>query len=160
MSQIETINVNDLPEQTNDYAPLPAGDYVVGIKNAELKLTKDGTGQYIKLKLDVIAPTNVGRVIFANVNIRNNSQVAEQIGRAQLGSIMRALGLSSVSDTDQLIGGTLSVKLAIKEAQGQYAASNEVKSYKAVEGSSAPAMSAAPAQAATGKAAPPWAAKK
>lgn len=170
MSQFETISLNDIPAQENDFSPIPAGEYIVGIKNAELKDTKDGTGQYIKLKLDVIAPTNVGRILFANINIRNKSQVAENIGRQQLGSIMRALGLNSVSDTDMLIGGTLAVKVAIKEAQNGYEASNEVKAYKAVEGSAPPRVLAAHValgekdatvtQSAPARATPPWGAKK
>ena len=157
MSQFETINLNDLPKQTNDFAPIPAGDYTVSIKDAELKPTKDGSGQYIKLKLQVQAPAHVGRVIFSNLNIRNKSQAAETIGRQQLGAIMRALGLASVSDTDQLIGATIGIKVAIKEAQNGYEAQNEVKAYKALTGN-APSPATAPQAPATstGKAAPPW----
>ena len=168
--QFETININDLPQQTNDYAPIPAGDYVVTIKNAELKPTKDGSGQYIKLKLDVVAPSSVGRVIFSNINIRNKSEQAENIGRQQLGAIMRALALNSVSDTDQLIGATLSVKVAIREAQNGYEAQNEVKAYKAAQGSAPPSVLSAHValgdkdatvmQSQPAKAAPPWAARK
>jgi len=157
MSQFETINLNDLPEQTNDFAPIPAGDYTVSIKDAELKPTKDGSGQYIKLKLQVQGPAHVGRVIFSNLNIRNQSQAAETIGRQQLGAIMRALGLASVSDTDQLIGATIGIKVAIKEAQNGYEAQNEVKAYKALTGSVPSPASVAQAPAtATGKAAPTW----
>lgn len=157
MSQFETINLNDLPEQTNDFSPIPAGDYTVAIKDAELKPTKDGSGQYIKLKLQVQAPAHVGRVIFSNLNIRNKSQAAETIGRQQLGAIMRALGLASVSDTDQLIGATIGIKVAIKEAQNGYEAQNEVKAYKALTGNTpSPASAPQAPAAATGKAAPPW----
>ena len=74
-----------------------------------------------------------------------------------MGEIMRALGLSSVADTDQLIGGTVGIKVSIRDAQNGYEAQNEVKGYKALQGSAAPAM-AAP-QVATDKAAPPWAKK-
>ena len=87
----QPINVNELPEDTGgDYTPLPPGDYQTVIKDAELKATNDGTGQYIKLRLDVTGPTHAGRVVFANVNIRNKSSAAEQIGRAQLGALMKA----------------------------------------------------------------------
>ena len=158
MARIDTISINDIPAQTNDYSPIPAGEYIATIKDAELKATKDGTGQYIKLKLQVDAPSNVGRIIFSNLNIQNKSEAAERIGRQQLGEIMRALGLASVADTDQLIGGTVGIKVSIRDAQNGYEAQNEVKGYKALQGSAAPAM-AAP-QAATDKAAPPWAARK
>jgi hypothetical protein len=157
MARIDTISINDIPAQTNDYSPIPAGEYIATIKDAELKATKDGTGQYIKLKLQVDAPSHTGRIIFSNLNIQNKSEAAERIGRQQLGEIMRALGLASVADTDQLIGGTVGIKVSIRDAQNGYEAQNEVKGYKALQGSAAPAM-AAP-QAATDKAAPPWAKK-
>jgi hypothetical protein len=111
MARIDTISINDIPAQTNDYAPIPAGEYIATIKDAEVKVTKDGTGQYIKLKLQIDAPSNTGRVIFSNLNIQNKSEAAERIGRQQLGEIMRALGLSSVADTDQLVGGTVGIKV-------------------------------------------------
>jgi hypothetical protein len=141
----------------------------VTVKDAELKATNDGTGQYIKLRLDVTGPAHSGRVIFANLNIRNKSSAAEQIGRAQLGSLMKAAGLATLTDTDRLIGSSLVVKVAIREARTDpatgkktYEASNEVKAYKAAEGGmTAPAkpFAAAPAAAAPAKASPPWAKK-
>jgi hypothetical protein len=156
MARIDTININDIPAQTNDYAPIPAGEYIATIKDAEVKVTKDGTGQYIKLKLQIDAPSNTGRVIFSNLNIQNKSEAAERIGRQQLGEIMRALGLSSVADTDQLVGGTIGIKVAIREAQNGYEAQNEVKGYKSMKGSAPPA---ADAPAGNAKATPPWAKK-
>jgi hypothetical protein len=101
-------------------------------------------------------------VVFGNINVRNASPKAEEIGRQQLGDIMRAIGLAKVSDTDELIGGSLSIKLYIKEAQGDYKARNEVRGFKALEGSPTTFKAAAPASAPSGgpaKAAPPWAKK-
>jgi hypothetical protein len=64
-----------------------------------------------------------------------------------------------VTDTDQLIGNSLSIKLEVKESE-QYGASNEVKGFKSVSGSAAPVAASMPAAApATAKAAPPWAKK-
>lgn len=156
--QFETINLADIPEPTNDYSPIPAGDYVATIKDAELKITKSGTGQYIKLKLEVVAPSSTGRVLFSNLNIRNDNETAQNIGMAQLGSIMRAAGIASVSNPEQLVGTTIGIKVTIKEAQNGYEAQNEVKAYKAVGNAPVLAQSAA-ANVAT-KGTPPWAAKK
>ena len=168
----QPINVNDLPEDTGgDFSPIPAGDYTASIKSADLTPTKDGSGQYIKLRLDVTGPTHAGRVIFSNVNIRNQSSAAEQIGRAQLGAIMKAAGMATLQDTDQLVGVQLGIKVAIREArttpEGKtYEASNEVKGYKALGGTAPvvngtmPKPGATAAAPAAGKAAPPWAAKR
>jgi len=151
------VNVNDLPQESNSFEPLPAGDYGVTISGAEIAATKSGTGQYIKLKMTVTGPTHQGRIVFSNLNIKNDSQKAEEIGRQQLGAIMRAIGLPSIQDTDQLIGGSLIVKLKIVKSE-EYGDKNEVSAYKAATGS-APAMpnvmpTAAPAQTTGAKA--PW----
>ena len=157
----ESFDINELPVgNTGNFEPLPAGWYTCTISQAELKATKANNGQYIKLRYDITGPSHQGRVVFGNLNIKNANPKAEEIGRQQLGEIMRAIGLAKVTDTDQLIGGQIAIKLEIKQDQ-QYGASNEVKGFKSVSGSVAPAASmpaAAPA-AASGKAAPPWAKK-
>lgn len=167
----QAIDINELPEDTGgDFTPVPEGDYSVTIKDAEIKATNDGTGQYIKLRMDITGPTHAGRVVFTNLNIRNKSQQAESIGRGQLRSIMMALGLGTLQDTDQLIGGALIVKLAIRAARTDektgksYEASNEVKAFKSGGASATPVArpafaAPAPAAAAPAKAAPPWAKK-
>jgi hypothetical protein len=154
----EAFDVNELPQgNTGNFEPLPAGWYTVTITQAELKDTKAGNGQYIKLRYDVTGPTHQGRVVFGNLNIKNPNPKAEEVGRQQLGDIMRAIGLAKVTDTDQLIGNSLSIKLEVKESE-QYGASNEVKGFKSVSGSAAPVAASMPAAVpATAKAAPPWA---
>lgn len=144
-----TITQNDIPEDTGggDFAPIPAGQYTARIADAGIQDTKAGTGQYIKLRLDIIGPSHEGRVVFSNLNIKNPSQKAEEIGRQQLGAIMRAVNLPALQDTDQLIGGTVSIKVAIRKSE-EYGDQNEVKAYKAVAGSAAPAPAQAPSSAA------------
>ena len=169
MAYLDTpINANDLPDDTGgDYTPLPEGEYSVTIKDAEVKATNDGTGQYIKLRLDVQGPTHAGRVVFSNINIRNKSEQAEQIGRGQLKAVMSALGIATLTDTDQLIGGQLIVKLSVRAARTDektgksYEASNDVKAYKPAGGApmAAPGAMPKPAAAAPAKSAPPWAKK-
>ena len=154
-----TIRADELPESTGgDFAPIPAGEYTVSIASADLTPTKDGSGQYIKLKLNVIAPTHQGRVLFSNLNIRNQSAKAEEIGRQQLGAVMRAIGLSTIEDTDQLIGGVMDVKVTIKAATDQYPAGNEVKAYKPLSGAAPakPQQAAAQPQQAAAPAKRPW----
>ena len=160
----EEFNVNELPVGNNNFEPLPAGWYSATISQSELKDTKAGNGQYIKLRYDITGPTHQGRVVFGNLNIKNPNPKAEEIGRQQLGDIMRAIGLAKVTDTDQLIGGEIVIKLEVKQDE-QYGAGNEVKGFKSSSGSPAPAAAVipatakSPAPAAPTKAAPPWAKK-
>lgn len=149
-----SFNVNDMPQgQTGDFTPLPEGWYNASITKADVQATKDGTGQYIKVRYDITGPTHQGRVVFGNLNIRNASAKAEEIGHQQLGELMRAIGVQKLEDTDQLIGHNLSIKLKVRPASGDYQASNDIAGWKSLAGASvAPAPSAA-------SAAPPWAKK-
>lgn len=156
----EVLNVNELPENTQSYDLVPPGDYIAEIKNAELKNTANGTGEYIKLRLDITGPTQAGRVVFTNLNIRNANQVAQNIARQQIHTIISSNGIAELEDTDQLIGCVVGIKIKIREARDGYEAQNEIKAFKAAgEPRQAPetfermpsAASAAPV-----KAAPPW----
>ena len=153
----QTFDVNELPQGNGgNYEPLPPGWSSATITGAELKPTKDGSGQYIRVRYDITGPSHQGRVVFGNVNIRNASAKAEEIGRQQLGEIMRATGIARVTDTDQLVGNTLQIKLDVRPADGQYAAQNEVRGFKAVSGGVVPPAAAVAAPSAPSKSAPPW----
>lgn len=155
-----TFNTAELPQgNTGDFTPLPDGWYSATISKAEIKQTKAGTGSYIAARYDITGPSHEGRVVFGNLNISNPSPKAEEIGRQQLGDLMRAIGLETVTDTDQLIGGKCQIKLTTRKS-GAYADANEIKSWKAPEGMASAAMPkpSAPAQAPAG-ATPPWAKK-
>ena len=148
------LDIDTLPQSTGgDFEPLPDGWYQASIAGAELKDTKAGTGQYLSIKYAITGPTHQGRMVFGNLNIRNPNPKAESIGLEQLRSLMVAIGVPRVTDTDQLIGGNLSIELAIRESE-QYGASNDVKAFKALAGASA-AVPTAKAASAT----PPWAKK-
>ena len=157
----QAIELDTLPQATTSYELLPPGWYDATVAGAELRDTKSG-GQMIAVKYSILGPTHQGRLVWGNINIRNSNPKAEEIGRQQLGDIMRATGISRVTDTDQLIGLTMGIKIAIREAQNGYEAQNEVKGWKSTQGSAAPAPAfvppSAPAAAPAGKQ-PPWAKK-
>lgn len=149
----QTFNTETLPQSDNVYEPLPAGWYSASITEASVQDTKAGTGQYIKIRYDITGPSHEGRVVFGNLNIRNPNPKAESIGQQQLGDLMRAIGVATLSDTDQLIGGQCKIKLAIRKSE-EYGDSNDVKAWKAVEGGAPPMPAAKSAEPAAS--APPW----
>jgi hypothetical protein len=146
---------DDLPSGGN-YDCLPAGWYVATIHNAEIKQTKAGTGKYIAVRYDITGPSHEGRVVYGNINTDNANPEAERIGRTQLRSIMEAIGIARLSNTDQLIGGTLKIKLKIK-SDPQYGDKNEVSGFASVGASQPKPAASAPAPAAKSSSAPPWA---
>lgn len=133
-----TFSVNDLPQDEKS-GPIPAGYYTTKIEESEIKPTKNGDGRYIKLKLRVQGPTHANAVLYANINIVNANQEAERIGKSQLRSIMEAIGLQTITDTDQLIGGVVDVKVMIEKRtyQGIEKEENIVKYFKKSQSGSA-----------------------
>ena len=119
--------------EENNFEPIPDGWYEVSISSTQLKQTKAGTGEYIALRYNVLGPTHEGHVIVGKLNIRNPNPKTQDIGIRQLGELMRAIGLASVEDTDQLIGGHLEVKVQITEAIGGCDVSNYVIGFKAIK---------------------------
>ena len=121
-----TITTAELPE-SQEYGVLPAGEYSVKVKSCEPKATKKGDGKYLKLAYEVTGPTHIGRIIFSNLNIQNPNPKAEEIGRRELGDLLRAINLQSLEDTDQLIGGNCMVKISVSPATEFYDEGNDVK---------------------------------
>lgn len=163
MELFTKFDVKDAPEDEG-FLSIPAGRYEATIGEADVKDTASKTGQYINLRLDIIGPTQEGRVVFAKINIKNDSEKAEQIGRSQLGSIQRAAGISVLSDTDQLVGARLMIKVArvkneeFGDAEGFQ---NEVKGFSAVDGSQMPSTKKADSSESgeSNAGGPPWAKK-
>lgn len=141
-------------EPATSYEPLPADWYKVVITDTEEKPTKAMTGSYLQLTIEVIDGTHAGRKVFDRLNLNNPNSVAVEIAQRSLSSICRSIGVNNPKDSIELRDKPLMVKLAVKPADGQYSASNDIKEYSAASGAS---VSAAPAAAAAnGSATPPW----
>lgn len=136
----EEFDASTVETTGGQYDPLPAGWYQAKITDADLRDTKAGNGQYIAVRYDIVGPSHQGRVVWGNLNIKNPNPKAEEIGRQQLAELMGAIGLAKVRDTDQLIGGELSIRLSVRKSE-EYGDSNDVKGYKSITGSPPPAAS-------------------
>jgi len=160
-------------DTTDQFDVIDPGDYTVQVVQSEIRVTKAGTGQYIWLELDILDGQYQGRKLWDNVNIINPNPKAQQIGEKILAQICKACNLGGVTDSEQFHFKPMTAKVTVQPASGQYGPSNQVKSYKAVDGTAvarqdpqisaaAPqsvgeAMPAAQAQpAAGGAAAMPW----
>lgn len=141
----EELLIEELPEP-KPYELIPPGWYEASVVATELKDTKNGTGKYIKVRYDIAGPTNQGRCVFGNFNIRNPKPEAEEIGKRELGSLCKCIGLEGkLHDTDQLVGHAVQIKVAIKEDKtGQYEPQNVVKGFKPIDGDALVMMASAP----------------
>jgi hypothetical protein len=145
---------SEAPKSDRNFDPLPPGWYSVRITESTVKDTNAGTGNYLKLRYDVVADPGAGRVIFGNLNLRNPNPEAERIGAQQMGELLRAVGMARLDDSDQLIGKTLDVKVNIRVSE-QYGDSNDVKAFRS--NGSKPAAGGTSAPAASTAKKPPWA---
>lgn len=151
----ETFDRNTVP--ADEFEPLPAGDYFAQVTESEMRPTKAGTGEYLKLTWQVLAGPFEGRKFWEQLNIRNPNDTAQRIALQSLAKICDAMGLAAIDDSDELHNRPVNVRLVVKEQAG-YSPKNEVKGYSAHEPSK-PAASK-PAAAATKPAAPrPWGAR-
>ena len=133
MSNLQGFDANEIEPQ-GSFDPIPAGWYTVMIVASEMKPTKNGSGEYLQLRLDIIDGEYEGRVIFDRLNLRNQNQTAVEIAQRQLSAICRAVGVMQPQDSSDLHDRPLRVKISIRPAGNGYDASNEIKGYEALEG--------------------------
>jgi len=154
-------------EPSQDFDPVPAGEYIAMITDSGMKATKDNTGQYLEITLQIQDGQYKGRLIWDRLNLVNKSQQASDIAQRTLSSICRAVGVMNVTDSMQLHNKPMKIRTSYKEQEG-YRPKNEVAAYKpatpqAVAAASTQtqaqqqpaAAAAAPAQ--TDADTPPWA---
>jgi hypothetical protein len=144
-------------EPQTSYEPMPADWYKCVITKTEEKPTKKQNGSYLQLDIEVIEGKFAGRKVFDRLNLNNPNSVAVEIAQRALSSICRAIDVPNPQDSDELLDKPLMVKVAVKPADGDYSASNEVKGYDAAGATaSAPVEIPVAAAAANGSATPPW----
>lgn len=144
-------------EPQESFEPIPAGTYIAVIEESEVKTTKAGNGQYLKLRWKILDGQYKGRVLFGNLNVSNTNAEAERIGQRQLSALCHAVGVLQLQDTQQLHAKPVKIKVKIRtDETGKYGDQNEITAY---ESAGATAAFAVPAAAPSAPAAPaaPWA---
>jgi hypothetical protein len=124
------------------FSPIPAGWYDATIVAAEHRDTKAGTGSYISVRYNVTGPTHANRQVFANYNIDNPNPKAQEIGLQQMRELGKACGIPMLSDTDQLIGRHVQIKVSIQTSE-QWGDKNEVKGSRSAGSTPPPGIFAA-----------------
>jgi hypothetical protein len=114
-------------EPNTPYEALPPGKYLVQIVTSEMRVTKDGMGQYLYLKLDVLEGPFAGRKLFDRLNLVNPSQEAVDIARRTLSALCRAAGKLQVNDSEQLHLIPLIADVKVRPSRGEYGESNSIR---------------------------------
>jgi hypothetical protein len=125
------LNVNWNDYEDSDFKPLPEGTYAAKVTKSELKNTKSGDGQYIKIEFTLLGEKGIkDRKVFENFNIKSKNPEAAKIGFTKLKALIKAAGLGpdSVTDTSEIHGIPVGIKLKIK-SDPEYGDSNAVKAF-------------------------------
>ena len=112
------------------FEPLPPGKYRVQIVQSEMRATKDGSGAYLWLELDVIEGEHWGRKLFDRLNLSNSNPLTVEIAQRQLSSICHAIGKLQVSDSPELHLIPMWVQVRVRPPKGEYDASNVIRYVK------------------------------
>lgn len=113
-------DLSKVESNSGNFEILPTGEYEVICIDAELKMTKDLTGEYIACKFEVIGHTKyAGRYIWQNFNMKNKSEEAARIGQSQLKQFLIASRFptpNTLKSVDQLLQLTAHVKTKVKQS--------------------------------------------
>ena len=113
---------------------LPPGDYVAQITSSEMRNTKDNSGQYLWLEMDILDGEYTNRKIWSRLNLVNSNPGTVEGAYRDLSAICHATGVLEMSDTEQLHCKPMIVSVKVKPPKNGYEASNEVKGYKPLNG--------------------------
>jgi hypothetical protein len=126
--------------------PLPAGVYLAHIVESDVQPLKSGNGEGLKLTFEIIDGQLKGRKVWENLNIRHSSEDTQRIAQSQLSALCHAVNVIKLMDTAALHFKPVRINVTVREAVGQYKASNNIKGYEAAgAGISAPATAPTPA---------------
>jgi hypothetical protein len=129
-----TFDANQV-EPNGPYEVIPAGDYTVQITGSSMESNKAGTGSFLKLELEIIDGPQAGRKIFDRLNLDNPNAQAVEIAQRTLSAICHAVGVLTVSDSDELHMRPMIAKIKVSPRQDRPGeVSNEIGGYKPAGG--------------------------
>ena len=100
-------------EELGDFAPIPEGDYSVSIESTTRKpLIKASNGDKLVVVYVINDGDHANRKLFDNLNLwHTESPDAAQFAARTLSQICRVVGKEKITDTDELVGCNLSVRV-------------------------------------------------
>ena len=122
------LNFNAAEIDTTSRDAIPSGTYEAVVTASEMRATKNGLGMGINLTFEILSEGPAkGRKVFAWINYENASAKAQQIGREELASLCRAVGVTELDDTVQLHNLPLLITVGLDRNDPT---KNVIKAYK------------------------------
>lgn len=117
-------------DPSSSYDAIPAGDYEAIVTDSALKSTKDGSGQYLELTIEIQSGQHQGRRLWDRLNLQNRNQKAVEIAQRQLSALCHSINVLQVQNPQQLHNRPFVMKVAAKN-DPERGMVNEIKGYKA-----------------------------
>lgn len=121
-------NAND-HDKMGDFSPIPAGEYLAHITGSDLIDNKAKTGKFLKLDFKILSGPHKDRNVWARLNIVHPNSQTVEIAQKELATICAAVGLVRITDSSELHGKPMMIKVTVKPGDGQFLDSNEIKNY-------------------------------
>lgn len=133
-----TYTVDSLPK-SKSFELIPNGTYSARITKSEPRTTKAG-GEMLGLSLTITGPSNQGRIVFSNINLKCENPTAEKIGNEQLHGLMVATGKTSLTreTAEQFVNCEVMIRISTRPASGDYEAANTVQAFTAPKSAGVP----------------------
>lgn len=149
-------------EPNQPFDVIPAGKYKVQVVDSDMRSTKDGGGQYLWLELEILDGEFSGRKLWDRLNLTNSNQQAVDIAQRSLSALCHAVCKLAISDSEERHFQPVIASVRVRPPRDNYDASNEIRGYAPVDGSSVTAaVRQAPARtAATAAGTAPWKQRK
>jgi len=127
MAQFDTAFDASSVDPATAYEVLPAGRYQVQIVESDLRVTKDGTGQYLWLMMDILDGEFQGRKVFDQLNLINRSAQTVEIAQRTLSAICHATGKMQVSDSEELHLIAMTITVTVEPPKNGYGERNRIR---------------------------------
>lgn len=151
-----TLDFDAAAVDTSSHDIIPNGIYEAVVSASEIKPNKAGTGKGLNLTFDILSDPARGRKVWTWINIQHARPEAQRIGQEELARLCRAVGITRLTDSEQLHNIPLLITVGVDRNDPTR---NTVVRFSAKPASSsatpAPAPSASSAAPASGAA--PWA---
>jgi len=152
MADLNGFDANEV-EPSNDFEPIPKGEYLAMMIDSEKKTTRSGDGEYLQCTWEIVDESYKGRRMWDRLNLWNKNDTAAKIARGTLSAICRAVGVMRPKDSSELHGKPCRIKVVIEERNDKPGVmKNEIKGYVAT-GATTPEPKAATS---TSTKTPPW----
>jgi len=148
----ELPDLDTIPPATGSFELLEPGDYRLEASEiSDETVTKDGNGAYVTIKYTVVEGDRQGAQIFANYNIKNKSEKAQEIAWRELSALGHAIGVLA-GHSDDLLYKPFTAKVGIEKGKPKgdgtnYSDRNRIEKFYPADDGAPPAPKPAPAPA-------------